>query len=372
MLRWLRRLLVATVVLAALAFGGVGWYYADEILVPAPPAAPSYETRVEEVGRGRVVLAPTDAATQTGTWGLAFADGYARVGDDLDDGPRVVRPVEEVDGLPTAGQAVHVDGTAYPDDPDDADFGFAVTEVLVEGPLGRYPAWFVPGRTKTWAIFVHGRGTPRSECFRLLPTFVEAGLPSLCVTYRNDTGAPASPDGLYHQGDTEWQDVAAAVDHAQANGAERVVLIGYSMGGQVTANFLRRSDDADDVAAVIWDAPLLDWGPVLRLAADDRGVPRWVVPVGMFVSGLRARLAYDDLDQVANADEFDVPILLFHGTDDTTVPASQSRGLAAARPDLVTYIEVADADHVRAWNAAPRRYERAVRRFLGEALLGTG
>ena len=138
------------------------------------------------------------------------------------------------------------------------------------------------------------------------------------------------------------------------------------MGGQITANFLRRSDLAQHVRGVIWDAPLLDWGPVITAAAEEREVPQWLVPIGMTASELRARVDYDELNQIVNAEEFTHLILLFHGTADSRVPVSVSDRFAEARPDLVTYIRVDDAEHVASWNVERERYEQAVRDFLAE------
>jgi hypothetical protein len=46
------------------------------------------------------------------------------------------------------------------------------------------------------------------------------------------------------------------------------------------------------------------------------------------------------------------------------VPIFTSDALAAERPDLVTEVRVAGAEHVRAWNADPAAYERRVADFL--------
>jgi uncharacterized protein len=63
-----------------------------------------------------------------------------------------------------------------------------------------------------------------------------------------------------------------------------------------------------------------------------------------------------------------MPILLFHGTDDHTVPISSSAAFARALPELVTYHRVAGAGHVESWNVGPARYERRVRTFLARVL----
>ena len=122
-------------------------------------------------------------------------------------------------------------------------------------------------------VLVHGRGGSRREALRVLPALHERGHPALVVTYRNDEGAPASPDGYYHLGDTEWEDIEAAVQFARERGARRVVLFGWSMGAAIIAAMLDRSPEASAVAAVVWDAPLVDWRATLRQQARNRRLP---------------------------------------------------------------------------------------------------
>ena len=365
MRRWLLRLVVSLLVVVAAAVGGVGWYYAGEILNVVEPGDPKYDTTVVSAAADEVVLEDNEAARRPGVWGLGLPEAYARVGAVAATGADgVARPLTPVDGVPQPGSPADIDSYAYPSDPARADFDFAVTERAIEAPLGDQPGWFVQGDPSRWAIFVHGRAGGRHECFRLLPVLVDLGWTSLCASYRNDPGTPADPDGIYRQGATEWLDVEAAVAHALDNGAKSVVLVGYSMGGQITANFLRRSPLAVHVEAVVWDSPLLDWGPVIAAAAEDRGVPSWLVPLGMEASEMRAGVDYAALNQIRHADEFTQPILLLHGDADATVPPSVSERFAAARPDLVTFEQFPGAGHVQSWNLDTERYERAVRDFL--------
>lgn len=356
------------VVLALAGLIGVGWYYSGEILNTESPGEPGYEVEVLAVSGKRITLESTEASRTPGTWGLDAPEGYAQVGRILSsDGDSVTRAFTPLSGRLLPGDLVHVDGYAYPQDPD-AAFDFPVAEVDVAAGLGDQAAWLAPADPTRWAILVHGRAARRNECFRMLPILQTADITGLCVSYRNDPAGPVDPDGIYRQGDREWEDVEAALQLALDEGATDVVLVGYSMGGQITANLLRNSSLANRVDAVIWDAPLLDWGPVIAAGAEDRGVPSWLVPIGMQASQWRAGVDYEELNQVTHAQEFDVPVLLFHGTDDETVPVSGSDEFAAARPDLVTYERVRRAGHVNAWNTARRRYTRAVRAFLDRHL----
>ena len=207
----------------------------------------------------------------------------------------------------------------------------------------------MPGTSPTWVIAVHGRGGSRAEALRVVPALHEAGLPVLAVTYRNDFGAPASPDGLFHLGDTEWRDVEAAVRYALANGARDVVLYGWSLGGAIVGQFLGRSGEADEVVGVVLDAPVTSWTRTLELQSRNRGVPTQLVPVAELVSDWRADLEFGRFELAERPPAHKPPTLLFHGAADGTVPVSASRELAEASHALgwpLTYVEEIGRAHV--------------------------
>jgi len=184
-----------------------------------------------------------------------------------------------------------------------------------------------------------------------MPALHSLGLPVLAVTYRNDAGAPASPDGLYHLGDTEWRDVEAAMRYALANGARDVLLYGWSMGGAIVGQVLARSALAGDVRGVVLDAPVVSWTKTLELQSRNRGVPTQLVPIAEVASDLRVGLDFDRFDLVDHPPARRPPTLLFHGTVDGTVPAQPSRDLATAAARLnwpIRYVEVPAAEHTAA------------------------
>ena len=242
--------------------------------------------------------------------------------------------------------------------------GLAYEEVEVPGPLGPLPAWLVPGASPTWVVAVHGRSASRAEALPVLPVLADLGLPVLVVSYRNDVAAPAGPDGHYHLGDTEWEDVDAALAFARGRGARGVVLYGWSMGGAIALETVQRSASRDLVRAVVLDSPVLDWRAVLDAQGAQRGLPPWLTAVAVRVVEERADLDLDELDQVAGAGELDVPVLLVHGTADDLVAPGPSAELARARPDLVTYLPVPGAGHVAGWRVDRRAYEDSLRTFL--------
>ncbi|MGH2610015.1 MAG: hypothetical protein ACRDHF_13125, partial [Tepidiformaceae bacterium] len=76
----------------------------------------------------------------------------------------------------------------------------------------------------------------------------------------------------------------------------------------------------------------------------------------------RAGLRWEPLDYHTSFAR-DLPVLLFHGDSDDTIPVALSDTFAADRENVI-YHRVPGAGHVRSWNADRPRYEAAVRDFL--------
>jgi pimeloyl-ACP methyl ester carboxylesterase len=379
-----RLLLVAVLVLLLLGgigFAGAGWYYSGEIASGALEVHPLSETLepdtvVEQVDGVRAVLRSTvtDSALGTdGTYGLVWDGGAGFVAGEAeprDDGS-VVRTFQVVDGTPPPpGTPADLRGDVWTDPRAAYLTDYDEVDIACDG--GTCPAWFVPGDSSTWMVFVHGKGGSRTEPLRALGPAVTAGLPSLLITYRNDPEAPADPSGRYGQGATEWRDLEAAVRWAQEHGAEHVLLYGASMGGAIVASFLEQSELAGSVRGIVLDAPMLDLDATVEHGAAQRtlpvvgGVPDVLTATAEWMAGWRYDLDWDAVDHLP-ADWLDVPALVFHGTKDDLVPIATSDALAAEQPDLVTEVRVAGAGHVRAWNTDPLRYVEEMDAFVARA-----
>ena len=347
---------------------GAGWFYSRLLL--APRVQRVYPERVLDANADTVTLAASRLTVQPGVWGLRWPsapDGtLAAIGEIIE---RRNGAVERrlLDGpTPPVGTEAVID--AGPFDPDPSARGLAFEEVQVPTPLGPAPAWVVPAGTgSTWAVMVHGRGGRRREALRVLPAVAKVGVTSLVISYRNDEGAPPSPDGRYHLGDTEWEDLEAAVEFAVSRGAERIVLVGWSMGAAIIGAFLDRSRLAELTTAVVWDAPLADWRATLRQQARNRRLPAGMAHLATAVTRHRIGIDFDRFDLTRNPPAVRPPTLVFHSSGDTVIPVSVSRRLAAAAPSLgwsVQYVEVPDVEHTASWNADPEAYEATVTTFL--------
>jgi hypothetical protein len=80
--------------------------------------------------------------------------------------------------------------------------------------------------------------------------------------------------------------------------------------------------------------------------------------------GVRIDADWGSLDALRHTADFHLPILLFHGSEDTLVPISISNAFAGALPRWVTYYRLPRAEHVESWNVDPSLYDQRVRTFL--------
>lgn len=118
---------------------------------------------------------------------------------------------------------------------------------------------------------------------------------------------------------------------------------------------------------------MLDWRDVIVHHARLNRVPGGIGrlshavlehPQARRLTGVDAPVSLDRLDWVRRAEELHLPVLLIHSEDDEFVPAGPSRLLAAARPDLVTFVPFRQALHTKEWNVDSEQWDTAVARFL--------
>lgn len=359
-----------TVALAAGAAGVAAGRLASGAALTAPPGRPlPTEPRltVHATAPGQITLTRDLASLRPGTYGLAGDGSHAVVGPVLDDAPHsadtVVRRLERVThGDLKPGDSVWLTPNVYVGNPR-ATLGLDHADIDIPGELGPLPAWFVPGARGTWIIAVHGLGTTREHAMNLMRPLHARHVPVLALAYRGDLGAPRSPDGLNHLGETEWRDVDAAIRYAVRYGARKVVLLGWSTGATMALRAAARSSLRDRVAGLVLDSPVLSWETTLRALAAARHTPSALLPLAVRAAQGRANLTADR----SGADVFEgvtVPTVVFHGPGDRVAPWTLSRRLARAHPDLVTLHTVRDAPHAAMWNADPEFYEESLRRFL--------
>lgn len=345
------------------------------------PAARAADTRIldVDVAAQTITLARTPDTSLPGRYGLftTGATDYVKIGSVLSsDAVSVKRKLlTEVGGDMHLAAEAAFSGWYFPR-PEELHLPF--TREVVHAAIGPCPAWLFPAdpdaaASGTWVIQIHGRGTTRAECLRAVPVFHALGITSLVVAYRNDGDAPRTRTGSYALGATEWRDVDAAIGWALRHGAERVLLMGWSMGGAIALQVALGSAHRERIAGLVLESPVVDWRTVLTYQGRALGLPAPVT--GLAIETLRADwtapatrsgggIPFDRLDLVARAGELRHPVLILHSDDDGFVPSTASHRLAEARPDLVELQVFTTARHTKLWNYDQERWTHAIRDWV--------
>ncbi|GAA2833516.1 alpha/beta hydrolase family protein [Nonomuraea rubra] len=356
----------ALLAVLAAAAGAGAWYGSDQSIKVVRHGTSN--TRVLAVEDGLVTLEQTPQTAKPGTYWLEWSGAHTMLGDIVSRTPgRITRKVLR-GPAPSAGTPGFF-GNVPPGDPGVA-WGIGHTEIMVPTELGPAPAWYVPGTSTTWVVAVHGQNGRRKAELKILPVVHRLGLPFLDITYRNDEGAPPSPDGLLHLGDAEWRDLEAALRHAQTMGARHFVLYGTSMGGQIAGQFLARSPLAGLVDRVIMDAPMLDVRMTAEQGARNLHLPGFVAGLSNQVTEWRTGIDTDRLSLIRHPPKVRPPLLLIHTVPDTDHPIQEARDLVAAGRRLgwpIRFEPFERGEHTEAWNVDRARYDRLVHDFLSPA-----
>ena len=378
---------------AAIAATSLGLHFARRVLTPARRPEAGVEVLAVDAGGSSglptVRLRGPDAALQ-GRYSFIFDGGahHARLGpavsgpsaagagSDVPGGGVVRTIVGEDRGRLRAGARGRVTGWWFTD-PNELGLEVDSVEIPVEGGLA--PAWQIgpaPGSAVVgrWAVHVHGRGALPEEVLRGVAPVARAGTTSLVIAYRNDPGAPRGQHGRYGLGLAEQRDVDAAIAWARERGAERVTLVGWSMGGTASLLAATRGPHRGRIDGIVLDSPAVDWPGVLRHQALLAGAPKWVGALGSLalrlgvvrgaVPGERGT-DVSSLTPEAFAARLHVPVLIHASPDDSYVPWEGALRLARLRPALVT-LRAARGEHVKLWNVDPEGWERATEAFVRE------
>jgi uncharacterized protein len=365
--KWIKISAGSLFILFLLAFFAVGWLVSSKILKIATQTVAHDQTILAIDGNSYTIKG--GAYNIMGVAGGIREDGtmigiFSAPRDLNQSAQTSIRTLTDTPSPALqVGRKLSLQGNVWTSNPKEA-LGLDFQDVTYVAPLGDMHAWLVPGSSATkWVIGVHGIGADKTEMLRFVKPVHDAGNTMLVINYRNDVNNPKSPDNYTHLGDTEWQDVKAAVQYAKDHGATDIRLYGDSLGGSLVQNYLQRSTaDSSLVSRVILDSPALDWNEVLRRQLQRGGYPSFIYYPGTVMLRLRAGINLQNL--TTEPSEVNKKTLIIHSADDPTVPQNASKLLAAARPDLVKLVDFKEGGHLRSWNHDTAKYEQLVIDFL--------
>jgi uncharacterized protein len=211
--------------------------------------------------------------------------------------------------------------------------------------------WWLPHPDPNAPTLLYLHGTFRN-LYQNLPkidALREAGFAIVAVDYRgwgDSTYLVPSEATIMADARLAW---AELLRHQPDPG--RRVLYGHSMGGAVAVDLASGLRGGSDYGALVIESTFSRLSDVAAAAG--------------FWGRIGAALTTLEFDSAAKIGRVDAPLLMLHGTDDSTVPIEVGRKLRDAAPPGVRWVEL-PGSHSRLHSQAPEAYQQALRQLISE------
>lgn len=228
--------------------------------------------------------------------------------------------------------------------------------------------WYIPaGDSLKTVIVCSGANGSLDADMHVAPWLHAAGFNVLLFNWRAHGDSAGEVVTL---GFNERYDLIAAVRFAKLKGAERVGVLGFSMGGTVA---VAAAAVYEDVNAVVADSPFVYVLSAVAGGLLERGVPEGLsfllARVFVVTACLRTRLNLFDIDLVRWIQRVAPrPLLLIFGEQDVIVPKSEVDVLFARAGEPKEVWRVPEAAHRNIHVRQPEEYRRRILDFFNRHL----
>ena len=242
------------------------------------------------------------------------------------------------------------------------------TEHYLNGPKGkRLFAWLIPAADSCCTlIVVHGWGANAEMMLPLAQPFHQAGMDVLLYDARSHG---KSDSDSFSSLPRFAEDLGAALDWVrQRNPDHQVVVLGHSIGAAASILTASHRHDIDLVIGISGFAhPHLIMSHHLGKPWVPGFLRRLILNYVQWVIGFR----FDDIAPMNRIAHVQCPVLLAHGTADTTIPISHMRLIEAnangEHPIQIVEVEGAEHDSIEHFHEHAERLIRFVRDNLQKA-----
>ena len=254
-----------------------------------------------------------------------------------------------------------------PPDKADSPASYGLTAEAAEFRVGNevtLRGWYIPAGDSVRTIIVcSGANGSLDADVHVAPWLHEAGFNVLLFNWR----AHGDSEGeVVTLGFNERYDLIAAVQFAKSKGAERVGVLGFSMGGTVAA---ATAAVYEDINAVVADSPFVYVLSAVAGGLIERGVPEGLsfllARVFVITACLRTHLNLFDIDLVRWIHRVAPrPLLLIFGEQDVIVPPSEVDVIFARAGEPKEVWRVPEAAHRDIHVRQPEEYRRRILEFF--------
>jgi len=248
---------------------------------------------------------------------------------------------------PTPGRPVDFKGLL----PDDLEFDIPVPGAASARPDSLHLWWLPNADPQAPAVlYLHGTFRNLYQNLRKVEALRTAGFSVVAVEYRgwgDSTPIVPSEASIYADANVAWGELV----RRQGDPHKRAIY-GHSMGSGVAVELASHKHAGADYGALILESSFTRLPDVAK-ANGTLGT----------IAALFATQEFASVDKIGRVD---APILMLHGTKDTTVPVDLGRGLRDAAPKDTRWVEFPDGSHSDLDIEAREPYQQALRDLVAE------
>ncbi|MBE9117310.1 alpha/beta hydrolase [Lusitaniella coriacea LEGE 07157] len=234
------------------------------------------------------------------------------------------------------------------------DRGLDYEEVWLSVPtqketVERLHGWWLPAasQSENVLLYLHGNGENISANIVQAQPFHQAGLDIFLFDYR---GYGKSEGDFPHE-EQVYEDAQVALNYLieqRGISPQNIIVYGHSLGGAIAIELTWRNPN---LAGLIVESSFTSMRKIVGYSKVYR----------LFPSGVILHQKFDSIEKIKS---LKMPLLLIHGTDDTTVPHFMSQELFDAATEPKQFLSVPDAGHNDVATVGGSSYLEAVRDFL--------
>jgi pimeloyl-ACP methyl ester carboxylesterase len=222
-------------------------------------------------------------------------------------------------------------------------------EVWLPVARGQVQGWWIPARAQTAPVvlYLHGNGSNLGDLVNRAARLHNMGAAIFLIDYRGygrSWGVFPSEASVYEDAEAAWQYLTQTRQIA----AQQIVLYGESIGGAVAVEIASRHPDAGGI--------IVESSFTSMRAMVTRSIPEFLLPIDWILT--------QQFDSLTKVRSLQVPILLIHGTDDRTIPATMSQTLFAAAPEPKRLLLIPNANHDNVPQIGGALYLQEVEAFI--------
>lgn len=253
-------------------------------------------------------------------------------------------------------------------------YGLPYEEIVIESALDqtRLAGWLLQTELEPKALVVmaHGYRGNRLEdgvpALSLAQDFLDSGYHVYMFDFRNSGDSEGQTTTVgYH----EKYDLISIVEVGLQRFPDIPIgVVGFSMGASTA--IIAAADDTN-ISFVVADSPFSDLHQYL-----SQNLSIWsnlpYIPFTPFILGIMTAVLQVDIEQVSPINviaSMEVPVLLIHGGEDTTISDRNSQEIWTNRSgEHVQYWPVQGASHLQSYSVDPQAYFERVESFIDQSI----